>query len=82
MDKSNKIKSWLLNHPLDLRQIHNAVYMGRNEPCSCGSEKKYKKCCLSKVNRELTGITQESIKAQKKEFRYYDKKYKKIDKDN
>ena len=19
---------------------------GRNEPCSCGSEKKYKKCCL------------------------------------
>ena len=22
---------------------------GRNEPCPCGSEKKYKKCCLNKV---------------------------------
>ena len=21
--------------------------IGRNEPCPCGSEKKYKKCCLS-----------------------------------
>jgi len=23
--------------------------IGRNEPCPCGSGKKYKKCCLSKV---------------------------------
>lgn len=22
--------------------------IGRNEPCSCGSEKKYKNCCLNK----------------------------------
>lgn len=22
--------------------------LGRNEPCHCGSEKKYKKCCLTK----------------------------------
>ena len=24
---------------------HQAVKLGRNEPCSCGSGKKYKKCC-------------------------------------
>ena len=24
--------------------------IGRNEPCSCGSEKKYKNCCLQKKN--------------------------------
>lgn len=27
---------------------------GRNDPCPCGSEKKYKKCCLS-VNRDRCG---------------------------
>lgn len=26
--------------------------IGRNEPCPCGSGKKYKKCCLSKVEAE------------------------------
>lgn len=25
-------------------------YIGRNDPCPCGSGKKYKKCCLGKVN--------------------------------
>ncbi|WP_410487312.1 SEC-C metal-binding domain-containing protein [Aeromonas caviae] len=23
--------------------------MGRNEPCPCGSELKYKKCCLNMI---------------------------------
>jgi len=26
--------------------------LGRNEPCRCGSGKKYKKCCLSKDDGE------------------------------
>ena len=26
------------------------VKVGRNEPCSCGSGKKYKKCCLITLN--------------------------------
>ena len=25
--------------------VHAAVTPGRNDPCSCGSGKKYKKCC-------------------------------------
>lgn len=27
---------------------------GRNDPCSCGSGKKYKNCCLGKVDSQLT----------------------------
>jgi hypothetical protein len=27
----------------------------RNDPCPCGSGKKYKKCCLSKTSAGLTG---------------------------
>jgi len=26
---------------------------GRNDPCHCGSGKKYKKCCLSKTYTEV-----------------------------
>lgn len=32
----------LLNHPTPLR---NPVKVGRNDPCPCGSGRKYKKCC-------------------------------------
>ncbi|RYZ84342.1 MAG: DUF1186 domain-containing protein, partial [Proteobacteria bacterium] len=27
--------------------IRNPVKIGRNDPCPCGSGKKYKKCCLN-----------------------------------
>lgn len=27
---------------------HSGPKIGRNDPCSCGSGKKYKKCCLDK----------------------------------
>ena len=29
------------------RQLEKALKIGRNEPCPCGSGKKYKKCCIS-----------------------------------
>lgn len=32
--------------------IRSIPKIGRNEPCPCGSEKKYKKCCLI-TEREL-----------------------------
>lgn len=25
---------------------------GRNEPCGCGSKKKFKNCCINKVNSD------------------------------
>ena len=33
----------ILLHPLKSRVVEKKV--GRNEPCPCGSGKKYKKCC-------------------------------------
>lgn len=28
--------------------------IGRNDPCPCGSGKKYKNCCIGKVDEEYT----------------------------
>ena len=43
---------WLFNRPL--RQgpapVKSAVKAGRNDPCPCGSGKKYKHCCLAKAS--------------------------------
>lgn len=33
----------LLNRPMPLR--NHPVKVGRNDPCPCGSGRKYKKCC-------------------------------------
>jgi uncharacterized protein YecA (UPF0149 family) len=32
--------------PATLTQPHHRI--GRNDPCPCGSGKKYKKCCMGK----------------------------------
>ena len=34
----------------DILPINTGPKIGRNDPCPCGSGKKYKKCCLDKVN--------------------------------
>jgi len=31
---------------------HREDKVGRNEPCPCGSGKKYKKCCLAKASEK------------------------------
>jgi hypothetical protein len=43
--------SWLASSDADRIQLDNRVLpqhrkVGRNDPCTCGSGKKYKKCCL------------------------------------
>lgn len=37
---------------------------GRNDPCPCGSGKKYKQCCLSKSSASLLGRLPKAIKAE------------------
>ena len=49
----NNSRMWTNNGytPLELGEIRaNIVRVGRNSPCPCGSGKKYKKCCLLKIN--------------------------------
>ncbi len=31
-----------------IRPIKNQSSLGRNDPCYCGSGKKYKKCCMTR----------------------------------
>ena len=37
-----------IGKPLSIMPVKKEVAVGRNEPCPCGSGKKYKKCCLGK----------------------------------
>ena len=52
-----QMKKWMKNHEAELRAegganvpkvetvVHEGPRVGRNDPCPCGSGKKYKKCC-------------------------------------
>ena len=49
----NNTRMWSNNGytPLELGEIRASNYkIGRNDPCPCGSGKKYKKCCFLKIN--------------------------------
>jgi hypothetical protein len=48
-DKANKQMLWAFPPSIPL-PIRKEVHIGRNNPCHCGSGKKYKKCCLQKEN--------------------------------
>lgn len=41
------------------------IKVGRNEPCPCGSGKKYKDCCLSKGEKYLIKMYQKQGKIEK-----------------
>ena len=45
--------------------------IGRNDPCPCGSGKKYKKCCLEK-ERYLKKLPNNALNRLKEEFSNYD----------
>ena len=36
--------------------------IGRNDPCPCGSGKKYKKCCLHKATSPVTSLGRRKIR--------------------
>ena len=52
-----QMKKWMKDHEAELRAeqpgapakvetvVHEGPKIGRNDPCPCGSGKKYKKCC-------------------------------------
>lgn len=35
--------------PTEKQMARKPPKVGRNEPCPCGSEKKFKKCCLGSI---------------------------------
>jgi hypothetical protein len=51
--------------------------IGRNDPCPCGSGKKYKKCCLEKDEQEKS--EQRKLKAQEEAAETTDEEKEKED---
>jgi uncharacterized protein YecA (UPF0149 family) len=49
-----EIRSFWRNGP-SARTLR-ALDIGRNEPCPCGSGKKFKKCCGSPVSRQVQPV--------------------------
>jgi len=54
VNNEKEVKKWLKKHPEvanggDVQKVETVKRaepkVGRNEPCPCGSGKKYKKCC-------------------------------------
>jgi hypothetical protein len=41
-----------LNHMIKKEPVEKSSKIKRNDPCPCGSNKKYKKCCLNKSDEE------------------------------
>lgn len=54
---------------LESEDTVHTTKIGRNDPCPCGSGKKYKKCCLNKPKSEVDLI--ESEQEKKKWMRHY-----------
>ena len=53
MDKVYEIQEFTKHFPMYDRvpqYFRDNPKIGRNEPCSCGSNKKYKKCCMQYFN--------------------------------
>ncbi len=51
-DKADKYEEEyrILSEPPKPKEVIKSKKIGRNDPCPCGSGKKYKKCCLNKEN--------------------------------
>jgi len=47
-DATHKIKNGKFKFPSKGKSINKRVKIGRNQKCPCGSDKKYKRCCLEK----------------------------------
>jgi len=47
-EKIKKATNWLNRNPVNTKTLTGKVRIGRNEPCYCGSGKKFGHCCFSK----------------------------------
>lgn len=79
MEKSKlkKIVAWMCRKPANIKTLKGKKRIQRNEPCYCGSGKKFKHCCFLKhaVLREGT-MTPEMANYVKKQDAFFAKKGK------
>lgn len=53
------------------KKNRNSMKIGRNDPCPCGSGKKYKYCCLSKYLNLTSNLPLHELDLLKEEFKKY-----------
>lgn len=53
--------------------------IGRNDPCPCGSGKKYKKCCIDKPVRIVSNVITVPIENSESDFEYIEATSKKLE---
>lgn len=44
-----------------MKPITNLAKIGRNEPCYCGSKRKFKRCCIDKLQEKIDGNTPDLV---------------------
>jgi len=57
------------------------LQIGRNDPCPCGSGKKFKECCVSKGDVFLRKMAEKQAKEQAKELKRQAKELKRQEKE-
>ena len=75
MKKNNNVTSQQrvsVDYNIRNRPIHNTKQIGRNDKCWCGSEIKYKKCCLTKD--QLHGEVYDALIYRIDLVKYYEQK--------
>jgi len=60
--------------------IRKRTRWGRNWPCLCGSEKKYKYCCMAEINNITASDDNANITALSEDIQKIIDKYRKIKK--
>lgn len=52
-EKGSLLKQLMDNRLIELKDetLVRRIKIGRNDPCPCGSKRKFKKCCIHKVNK-------------------------------
>lgn len=58
-----------------MNKVEKKVKIGRNDPCPCGSGKKYKQCCLNKPVPELKAKQDETFIESEEERRKWMERY-------
>ena len=72
MARGGKGKRFKISPKLSLRKSvvtgpRKILKVGRNDPCPCGSDKKYKNCCIKKGEAFLKKIAKKQEKLRLKE---------------
>lgn len=67
---AKSVKAGLI-HGMMKRGGGTLIKIGRNDPCYCGSGKKYKKCCMEK-DEQLQNQVEQKLEAKPKQLLNYE----------